>query len=191
MLVLQDCIDKLAGFKKTFAQKFGITKLGIFGSVARKENTENSDIDIVVEVEKPSLQLMYELKEALKQLFNCEVDLVRFRRLEDILESINLIQEWSEGRTTVNDFMTTPTGVMAFNACVMRLQIIGEHVGKLLKNENKPLDAYPNIPWNAIYGLRNIISHEYANIDEDIIVSVIKDDLLPLKEAIESLIKKY
>ena len=82
MLVLQDCIDKLAGFKKTFAQKFGIfgiTKLGIFGSVARKENTENSDIDIVVEVEKPSLQLMYELKEALKQLFNCEVDLVRFR----------------------------------------------------------------------------------------------------------------
>ena len=60
MLVLQDCIDKLAGFKKTFAQKFGITKLGIFGSVARKENTENSDI-------------------ALKQLFNCEVDLVRFR----------------------------------------------------------------------------------------------------------------
>ena len=86
MLVLQDCIDKLTGFKKTFAQKFGITKLGIFGSVARKENTENSDIDtensdidIVVEVEKPSLQLMYELKEALKQLFNCEVDLVRFR----------------------------------------------------------------------------------------------------------------
>ena len=30
-----------------------------------------------------------------------------------------------------------------------------------------------------------------ANIDEDIIVSVIKDDLLPLKEAIESLIENY
>ena len=79
MLELQDCINKLADFKCAFAQKFGITKLGIFGSVARKENTENSDIDIVVEVQKPSLQLMYELKEALKQLFNCEVDLVRFR----------------------------------------------------------------------------------------------------------------
>ena len=112
-------------------------------------------------------------------------------RLEDILESINLIQEWAKDRKTVADFMMSSTGVMAFNACVMRLQIIGEHVGKLLKNENKPLDAYPNIPWNAIYGLRNIISHEYANIDEDIIVSVINDDLLPLKEAIESLIKKY
>ena len=79
MLELQDCINKLTSFKSAFAQKFGITKLGIFGSVARMENTENSDIDIVVEVQKPSLQLMYELKEALKQLFKCEVDLVRFR----------------------------------------------------------------------------------------------------------------
>ena len=36
MLELQDCINKLASFKSAFAQKFGITKLGIFGSVARK-----------------------------------------------------------------------------------------------------------------------------------------------------------
>jgi len=59
--------------------KYGIEKLGIFGSVARNENTEQSDIDIVVEVRKPSLSLMYELREALKTLFGCEVDLVRFR----------------------------------------------------------------------------------------------------------------
>lgn len=112
-------------------------------------------------------------------------------RLEDILESINLIQEWSKGRTSVDDFMLSPTGVMAFNACVMRFQVIGEHVGKLLKDEKTPLDAYPDIPWNAIYGLRNIISHEYANIDEEIIVSAINEDLLPLKQAVESLLKRY
>ena len=112
-------------------------------------------------------------------------------RLEEILDSINLIQEWSNGRTTVDDFMMSSTGVMAFNACVMRFQVIGEHIGKLLKNEEKPLDAYPNIPWNAIYGMRNIISHEYANIDEVIIVSVINDDLQPLKKATEELLQKY
>ena len=117
--------------------------------------------------------------------------LTRHDRLEDILDSINLIQEWSNGRTTVDDFMMSSTGVMAFNACVMRFQVIGEHIGKLLKNEEKPLDAFPNIPWNAIYGMRNIISHEYANIDEVIIVSVINDDLQPLKKAIEELLQKY
>lgn len=44
MLELQECIDKLADFKSKSAQEYGITKLGIFGSVARKENTEDSDI---------------------------------------------------------------------------------------------------------------------------------------------------
>lgn len=79
MLQLEECKQKLKGFKQTFGQRFGIINIGIFGSVARQENTEDSDIDIVVEVEKPSLSLMYELKEALKALFGCNVDLVRFR----------------------------------------------------------------------------------------------------------------
>lgn len=112
-------------------------------------------------------------------------------RLEDILESINLIQEWAKDRKTVADFMMSSTGVMAFNACVMRLQVIGEHVGKLLNSPQKPLEAYQQIPWHAIYGLRNVISHEYANIDEDVIVSVINDDLEPLKATVEELSKKF
>ena len=110
-------------------------------------------------------------------------------RLEDILESINLIQEWTANRRTVDDFMTSSTGVMAFNACVMRFQVIGEHVGKILKSEQSLLSAYPQIPWHAIYGLRNVISHEYANIDEEIIVSVINNDLPQLKAAVEDMLK--
>ena len=47
--------------------------------MARQQNREDSDIDIVVEIEKPTLSLMYELREMLKALFGCEVDLVRFR----------------------------------------------------------------------------------------------------------------
>jgi len=112
-------------------------------------------------------------------------------RLEAILESIELIQEWSKGMTELHDFMVSPGRVMAFNACVMRLQVIGEHVGKLLKDDNKPLDKYSDIPWHAIYGMRNIISHEYANIDEEIVVSAINDDLPKLKTAIEDLLKQY
>lgn len=112
-------------------------------------------------------------------------------RLEDILESIDLIQEWSKGRTKVDDFVMSSMGVMAFNACVMRFQVIGEQVGKLLDNSDHPLDGYEHIPWHAIYGLRNIISHEYANIDEEIIVSVINNDLSPLKSVVEELLKKY
>jgi hypothetical protein len=93
MLVLQDCIEKLTAFKQTFGSQFGITKLGIFGSVARQENTEDSDIDIVVEVEKPTLSLMYELKEMLKSIFKCEVDLVRFRSTLRPLFKSNILND--------------------------------------------------------------------------------------------------
>ena len=79
MLRLQECIQKLQGFNNDFVAKFGILRLGIFGSVARQQNREDSDIDIVVEVERPTLSLMYELREMLKKLFGCEVDLVRYR----------------------------------------------------------------------------------------------------------------
>lgn len=80
MVYLKDCKSKLAEFKSQFGDKFGIIRLGIFGSVAREENNENSDIDIVVEVEKPSLTIMYELEQSLKALFSCDVDLVRYRQ---------------------------------------------------------------------------------------------------------------
>lgn len=79
MLRLEECKRKLTDFKRTSSLKYGLIRIGIFGSVARKENTDNSDIDIVVELEKPSLSIMYDLRENLKQLFGCDVDLVRFR----------------------------------------------------------------------------------------------------------------
>ncbi len=93
MLVLQDCVEKLSAFKREFGRQYGITKLGIFGSVARQENTEDSDIDIVVEVEKPTLSLMYELKEMLKSIFKCEVDLVRFRSTLRPLFKSNILND--------------------------------------------------------------------------------------------------
>jgi uncharacterized protein with HEPN domain len=44
----------------------------------------------------------------------------------------------------MSERVISPGRVMAFNACVMRLQVIGEHVGKLLKENANPLECYPN-----------------------------------------------
>lgn len=111
-------------------------------------------------------------------------------RLHEILESIELIEEWSSFAVNASDFILSPNGVMAFNACVMRLQVIGEDVGKLLRDEIKPLEGYDSIPWHAIYNMRNFISHEYSNIDEDIVFSVIKEHLQPLKDTVERIISQ-
>lgn len=93
MVTLQECKEKLARFKHQFGDSFGITKLGIFGSIARGENNENSDIDIVVEVEKPTLSIMHNLHKALVDLFNCKVDLVRLRKSLRPLLQANINQE--------------------------------------------------------------------------------------------------
>lgn len=79
MLMLKECLSKLATFKKEHGDQYGITRLGVFGSVARQEDTNISDIDIVVELEKPTLSLMYKLRQALSLLLGRTVDLVRMR----------------------------------------------------------------------------------------------------------------
>ena len=61
---------------------------------------------------------------------------------------------------------------------------------KILKEENCPFDKYPDIPWVAAYDMRNFISHEYANIDEEIIYDVIKNELPTLLIAVNDILLK-
>lgn len=106
-------------------------------------------------------------------------------RCEQIVESIDLIMQWSEPIQSPEDFLLSPERVLIFDGCVMRLQIIGENVKKIDESTNgELLIEYPEIPWRKVIALRNIISHEYANIDEDIIFAVVKKSLIPLKRAI-------
>lgn len=79
MLNLSDCCAKLAAFKAAHSHEYGIKKIGIFGSVARKENKENSDIDIVVHIDDPSWVAFCNLQDALTECFGCNVDVVMMR----------------------------------------------------------------------------------------------------------------
>lgn len=59
--------------------KYGITRMGIFGSVARREQHEGSDVDICYEGAAPSLLTLVKIQEELESLFGCPVDMVRIR----------------------------------------------------------------------------------------------------------------
>jgi len=65
--------------KLELRDRYKVTKIGIFGSVARNEATEESDIDIVVEME-PNILKRVGLKQELEKLFNREVDVIRYRQ---------------------------------------------------------------------------------------------------------------
>lgn len=112
-------------------------------------------------------------------------------RLLQIAEAITIITGRCDRIATPDDFLASATGMMIFDSCVMRLQTIGEQVSKLLKEPECPLLSYPQIPWRAICDLRNVISHEYANIDEILIFNTIKEDLPILQNVIEEMLKQY
>ena len=79
MKTTNDYITILRKYLSTKADAYGITKIGIFGSVARNEQTEDSDVDVCVEMKKPDLFTMVHIKEELQELFGKPVDIVRLR----------------------------------------------------------------------------------------------------------------
>lgn len=57
-------------------RRFGVRSLGLFGSVARGENTTTSDLDFLVEFDPISFDSYMDLKGYLEKLFGCPVNLV-------------------------------------------------------------------------------------------------------------------
>ena len=76
MKTKDEIIAILRKFKEEFGEKYGIEKLGIFGSVARGEQKEDIDIDICVQLQNPDYFTRMEIKESLEQRFEVKVDVV-------------------------------------------------------------------------------------------------------------------
>jgi len=83
----KEIIEKLKKLKPVLKEKFGIEEFGVFGSVARGEDTETSDIDIVIlkAKEKDYFQLI-ELKYFLKDLFNKKIDIGYYDSIRPIIK---------------------------------------------------------------------------------------------------------
>jgi predicted nucleotidyltransferase len=68
-------------------EKYGVTRIGVFGSVARDDASRQSDVDIVYEMKRPNLFTVVHLKEELENVLRCPVDLVRYReRMNPLLK---------------------------------------------------------------------------------------------------------
>ena len=60
--------------KNDLKAKFDVQKIGLFGSFARDEANEKSDIDIIIKVNKKDFFKRFYIKEYLEKLFNKKVD---------------------------------------------------------------------------------------------------------------------
>lgn len=111
--------------------------------------------------------------------------------LEDIHSAIERLEERTVRVHTVDDFLGSSEGMVLLDATCMLLIAIGESLKNLDKTtDGLLLPTYPSVPWKNIKGMRDIIAHHYFDIDADQILWIVKNEISPLKIAIEFFIKE-
>ncbi|MDD3580099.1 MAG: nucleotidyltransferase domain-containing protein [Desulfobacca sp.] len=69
----------LREFKSDYAEKYGILEIGLFGSMARDEAREDSDVDICIKTKTPNPFTLVHIKEDIERLTGKHVDIIRVR----------------------------------------------------------------------------------------------------------------
>ena len=76
MSYLDEVIEKIKSQYPYLSSEFGIKRIGVFGSVAKQADRDHSDIDLVVEFERPIGLKFISLAEYLEKLFGRNVDIL-------------------------------------------------------------------------------------------------------------------
>lgn len=71
-----DVLRILAEHKPQWVARYGLTKLGVFGSVARNEARPGSDVDVVIQTSATDIFQLVALREEMISLLGAKVDLV-------------------------------------------------------------------------------------------------------------------
>ena len=101
--------------------------------------------------------------------------------LLDIMESAKLALDYVKGKTRVEFF----DDLQCQDAVVRRLEIIGEAANRI--SEETQI-GFPNLPWNDMIGMRNVIIHDYDDVDMAIVWETVQNDLSALISALEKLV---
>jgi predicted nucleotidyltransferase len=77
-----EVLNLLRAHKGTLARRFGVTDIALFGSFARNQNADRSDIDILVRFDGPATsQRYFGVQFYIEDLAGCPVDLVTDKAL--------------------------------------------------------------------------------------------------------------
>ncbi len=85
----KEILNYLVNNKNEFSEKYSINKFGLFGSFARNEQTENSDIDIIYILEKDkklTYFMLFDLEKKLEKQFNRKIELINYLYINPIIK---------------------------------------------------------------------------------------------------------
>ncbi len=107
--------------------------------------------------------------------------------LKDMVVSMERIISYLDGI----DFESFSKNFMAVDAVIRNFEVIGE-ASKNVSDEIKSIN--PKVPWRKMYQLRNIVSHEYFDVDHETIWQIatkqLPQNLIDLKNLIQTISEK-
>lgn len=101
--------------------------------------------------------------------------------IENILQSISRIQLYISSK----DYATFLGDFIVQDAVVRQLEIIGEATKRITKDFR---NNNPEIPWADMAGMRDILIHDYIDVDLDIVWKTASDSIPKLKALLEKLV---
>ena len=99
-------------------------------------------------------------------------------RLEDILEYSNNVTMLIEGYTLEELIADKRT----YYSVVKNVEVVGEAAFMLTKAFKK---AHPATPWKMVQGMRHVLVHDYATIDNRELYNTAVNDMVPLRQQVE------
>jgi uncharacterized protein with HEPN domain len=109
--------------------------------------------------------------------------------LNQTLAAVQKVIKRFESVDSVDYFTNTPVGMEKLDAICMLIIAVGESLKNVDKiTDKKLLVQYPEVDWKGAKGMRDIISHQYFDIDAEEIFWVCDKSMQPLAEALEKII---
>ena len=191
----------------------GVTRLWLFGSLARGDPGRRSDVDVLISVppaQKFSLLdlagVRVELCDAARPRHRCRHsrrraatvlgdDQGRSRRgvlmprapvadrLRHMLDAIARIETLTGGKS-FEDYAADWVIRDAVERNLERVSEASRHVPSDLKSQHK------NVPWRAVAGLGNVLRHDYPRVKDPRVWRIVSHDLAPLKAAVEAMLQE-
>jgi|SRR5271168_5032074 len=103
-----------------------------------------------------------------------------------MLDAVGQIETYTRGKS-LNEFRADR---LLQDGVIRNIEILGEASRKLLDAGPDIASKFPGIPFAAIYGMRNQVSHGYFAIDLDVVWKVIERDIPTLRNELEAAIAK-
>jgi len=104
--------------------------------------------------------------------------------LRDIIDFIDRIEAWAP--STTHDAASEDEKTLY--AVLHALQHIGEAIARL---PHDVTDLAPGVPWTKIRAMRNLIVHDYAGVDSDIVWKTVRERLPELRAAVTTMLQRF